>query len=141
REAEWAGRWWPPTIEAADLAVREAAAMIDLSAVAVVDVARPGAREYLQMMAMASVHKPVGRIICTPLLTPAGSFHSDLTIVRHGPQEFRIITGGADGARDLAWLRAHLPADGSVQLSDVTSGVCTIGVWGPRAREILTPLA
>src|SRR5699024_682375 len=121
--------------------MRETAAMIDLSAFAVFDVTGPGALDYLQQMAMASVDKPVGRIIYTPLLTPAGGFHSDLTIVRHGPQEFRIITGGADGARDLAWLRAHLPADGSVHLCDVTSGVCTVGVWGPRAREILTPLA
>lgn len=141
REAEWDARWWSRTIEAEHLAMREGAAMIDLSAFAIFDVTGPGAADYLQHLAMASVDRPVGRIIYTPLLTPDGGFRADLTIVRHGPQSFRVITGGADGARDLAWLRAHLPRDGSVHLTDVTSGVCTVGVWGPRAREILAPLA
>src|SRR5699024_7016502 len=80
REAEWDARWWSPLIEAEHLAMRETAAMIDLSAFAVFDVTGPGALDYLQQMAMASVDKPVGRIIYTPLLTPAGGFHSDLTI-------------------------------------------------------------
>lgn len=140
RAAEWDGRWWSRTIEAEHLAMRESAAMIDLSAFAVFDVTGPGALDHLQHVAMASVDRPVGRVVYTPLLTPAGGFHSDLTIVRRAEQDFRVITGGADGARDLAWLRAHLPEDGSVHLGDVTSGVCTVGVWGPRAREVLAPM-
>src|SRR5699024_2756461 len=114
RQAEWDARWWSRTIEAEHLAMRESAAMIDLSAFAVFDVTGPGALDYLQHLAMASVDRPVGRVIYTPLLTPAGGFHSDLTIVRRAEQDFRVITGGADGARDLAWLRAHLPDDDSV---------------------------
>lgn len=141
RDAEWDARWWSPTIEAEHLAMRDSAAMIDLSAFAVFDVTGPGALDYLQYLAVATVDRPVGRVVYTPLLTPAGGFRADLTIVRRGAHNFRVITGGADGARDLAWLRAHLPEDGSVHLSDVTSGVCTVGVWGPRARDILTSLA
>ena len=140
RGAEWDARWWSRIIEAEHLAMRESAAMIDLSAFAVFDVTGPGALDYLQHMAMASVDRHVGRVIYTPLLTPSGGFHSDLTIVRRDVQDFRVITGGADAARDWAWLRAHLPEDGSVHLDDVTSGVCTVGVWGPRARDILAPL-
>ncbi len=140
RDAEWDARWWSPIVEAEHLAMRESAAMIDLSAFSVFDVTGPGALDYLQHLAMASVDREVGRVIYTPLLTPAAGFRSDLTIVRRGRQDFRVITGAADGARDLAWLRAHLPEDGSVHLSDVTSGVCTVGVWGPRARDILAPL-
>ena len=33
--------------------------------------------------------------------------------------------------------RDHLPADGSAQLADLTSAWSTIGLWGPRARDIL----
>ena len=40
----------------------------------------------------------------------------------------------------MAWVRKHLPADGSVQLSDVTSSYGCFGLWGPRARDILAPL-
>ena len=35
------------------------------------------------------------------------------------------------------WLRDHLPEDGSAQLADLTSAWCTLGIWGPRARDIL----
>jgi glycine cleavage system aminomethyltransferase T len=35
------------------------------------------------------------------------------------------------------WLVDHLPADGSAQLTDLTSSWATFGLWGPRARDIL----
>jgi glycine cleavage system aminomethyltransferase T len=39
--------------------------------------------------------------------------------------------------RDRKWFVDHLPADGGVQLVDVTSGWGTLGVWGPRARDLV----
>ena len=137
RPHEWDARWWSPISNAEHLAMRERAAMIDLSAFAHFDVSGPGALDYLQHMVLAQVDKPVGRLIYTPVLAPNGGFRSDLTIVRLGEESFRVITGGADGARDAFWFRSHLPSDGSVVFSDVTSAVCTLGLWGPRARDIL----
>ena len=140
RPHEWDARWWSPIIEAEHLAMRERVAMIDLGAFAIFDVTGPGALAYLEHLAMARVDVQVGRVVYTPLLTPAGGFRSDLTIVRRGTDRFRVITGGAHGGRDWAWLADHLPADASVQLSDATSAVSTIGVWGPRARDLISSL-
>lgn len=140
RQAEWDASWWSPIIEAEHLAMRETVAMIDLGAFAVFDVTGPGALDYLELMAVAQVDRPVGRVVYTPLLTPDGGFRSDLTIIRRGEHSFRVITGGADGARDLAWFSAHLPSDGSVHLCDMTSAVSTVGVWGPRARDLVAAL-
>ncbi|GAA5105409.1 FAD-dependent oxidoreductase [Haloechinothrix salitolerans] len=137
RPHEWDARWWSPITNAEHLAMRERAAMIDLTAFAQFDVSGPGALDYLQYMVMAQVDKPVGRLIYTPVLAPNGGFRSDLTIVRLGDDHFRVITGGADGARDAFWFRSHLPDDGSVAFADITSAVCTLGLWGPRARDIL----
>ncbi|MGO1598377.1 MAG: glycine cleavage T C-terminal barrel domain-containing protein [Brachybacterium sp.] len=137
REAEWDRRWWSPIIEAEHLAMRERVALIDLGAFAIFDVCGPGALDLLEQLAVARIDVPIGRVVYTPLLTPRGTFRSDLTIVRRGPQDFRVITGGAEGARDLAWLRAHLPGDGSAHLMDVTSAVSSLGLWGPRARDLL----
>ncbi|MDN5898938.1 MAG: FAD-dependent oxidoreductase [Brachybacterium sp.] len=137
REAEWDRRWWSPIIEAEHLAMRKRAALIDLGAFAIFDVRGPGALEMLEQLAVARIDVPVGRVVYTPLLTPRGTFRSDLTIVRRGPEDFRVITGGAEGGRDLAWLRAHLPGDGSAQLMEVSSAVTSLGLWGPRAREVL----
>ena len=43
RPAEWDNRWWSPIINAEHLAMRERAAMFDLSAFAIFDVAGAGA--------------------------------------------------------------------------------------------------
>jgi glycine cleavage system aminomethyltransferase T/glycine/D-amino acid oxidase-like deaminating enzyme len=137
RPHEWDRRWWSPIINAEHLAMRERVAMIDLSAFAHFEVSGPGVVDYLQRMIVANADRRVGRLIYTPVLGPNGGFRSDLTVVRLGDQRYRIITGGADGARDAAWFSRHLPADGSVAFADVTSAVCTLGLWGPRARDVL----
>ncbi|PVZ14482.1 GcvT family protein [Actinomycetospora cinnamomea] len=137
RPHEWDARWWSPIIDAEHLAMRRGVAMIDLSAFSQFDVRGPGALPYLQHLTVAQMDRPVGRVIYTPVLGPDGGFRSDLTVVRLDDEHFRVITGGSDGARDLAWFRRHLPGDASVALHDVTSAVCTLGLWGPRARDVL----
>jgi glycine cleavage system aminomethyltransferase T/glycine/D-amino acid oxidase-like deaminating enzyme len=137
REAEWESRWWSPIINAEHLAMRERVAMIDLSAFAIFDVLGSGALDYLQRVALAEMEVPVGRVVYTPILNAHGGFKSDLTIMRLGDSHFRIVTGGADGPRDLKWFRDNLPDDGSASLLDVTSAWCTVGLWGPRARDVL----
>ena len=84
-----------------------------------------------------SVDVAVGRVVYTPWLSQSGGFKSDLTIMRLGDELFRVVTGGAHGMADKKWLRDHLPEDGSAQLADLTSAWCTLGIWGPRARDIL----
>jgi glycine cleavage system aminomethyltransferase T len=39
--------------------------------------------------------------------------------------------------RDRKWFTDHLADDGSVQLADLTSSWATLGVWGPRARDLV----
>ncbi len=48
REAEWESRWWSPIINAEHLALRDRAAMIDLTAFAIFDVTGPGALDAVQ---------------------------------------------------------------------------------------------
>jgi glycine cleavage system aminomethyltransferase T/glycine/D-amino acid oxidase-like deaminating enzyme len=137
RPAEWDSRWWSPVIQAEHLAMRERVAMVDLTAFAIFDLCGAGALDYVQKMAVFQMDVPVGRAVYTPLLDPRGGFRADLTIVRLGTDHFRVVTGGGDGARDKKWFQDHLPADGSVQLHDLTSSLCTVGLWGPRARDLL----
>ncbi|AYY13392.1 FAD-dependent oxidoreductase [Actinobacteria bacterium YIM 96077] len=138
RPHEWDQRWWSPIINAEHLAMRERVAMIDLSAFAHFDVAGPGVVDYMQKMIVAQADRPVGRLIYTPVLAPNGGFRSDLTVIRLDDDRYRVITGGSDGARDRAWFSRNLPSDGSATLTDLTSAVCTLGLWGPRARDVLS---
>jgi glycine cleavage system aminomethyltransferase T/glycine/D-amino acid oxidase-like deaminating enzyme len=137
RQAEWDARWWSPIINAEHLAMRESAGIFDLSAFAIFDVNGPGALDALQHAILAQLDVAVGRVVYTPVLSPGGGFKSDLTIMRLGEQTFRIVTGGAHGMADRKLFADGLPADGSATLVDVTTAWTTIGLWGPRARDIL----
>ena len=137
REAEWESRWWSPIANAEHLAMRERAALFDLTAFCVFDVLGPGAPAALQRVAMRQLDVAVGRVVYTPILTPSGGFRSDLTIMRLGEEHFRVVTGGLHGMADLKWFADHLPADGGAQIVDLTSSWCTLGLWGPRARDVL----
>ena len=75
-----------------------------------------------------------------PLLTPDGGIRADLTIQRLAGDRFRIVTGAFHGARDEVWFRRHLPADRSLQFENLSSALCTIGVWGPDARALLSTI-
>jgi glycine cleavage system aminomethyltransferase T/glycine/D-amino acid oxidase-like deaminating enzyme len=137
REGEWEARWWSPIINAEHLAMRDRVAMVDLSAFAIFDIAGPAALGFVQRMAVKQMDVPVGRVVYTPLLNPAGGVKADLTIMRLSGDRFRVVTGGFSGMADRTWFTSHLPYDGSAQLQDQTSAWCTLGLWGPRARDVL----
>jgi glycine cleavage system aminomethyltransferase T/glycine/D-amino acid oxidase-like deaminating enzyme len=138
REAEWEARWWSPIINAEHLALRDRAGYIDLSAFAIFDVAGRGALDAVQRVAMRQMDVAIGRVVYTPVLLPAGGFKADLTIMRMDDDVFRVVTGGGWGMSDLKWFKDHLPADGSAQIHDQTNSWTTLGLWGPRARDILS---
>ncbi|MGI8517773.1 MAG: GcvT family protein [Acidimicrobiia bacterium] len=137
RPHEWDRRWWSPIQNAEHLAMRERVAMVDLSPFVIFDFTGPGALAYLQHMATNNVEVKVGRSVYTPLLTEGGGFKADLTMLRVGDEHFRVVTGAFDGPRDKHWFRSHLPEDGQVQMTDLTSAMVTIGVWGPKARDLV----
>ena len=140
RPHEWDNRWWSPITNAEHLHLREHVGMVDLTAFNEFELTGPGVVDYLQRMCVNNVDVPVGKSIYTPLLSPGGGFRADLTIMRLGEQHFRVVTGAFDGGRDKHWFTRHLPADGSVTFTDRTSGICTIGVWGPNAVATMTPI-
>ena len=135
RQAEWEARWWSPVINAEHLAMRDACALVDLSAFAVLEISGPGALEAAQTLSVAQMNVAVGRVVYTSWLDEAGGFRADLTVMRLAEDRFRVVTGGATGMSDAKWISDHLPAGAS--LADLTSAWTTIGLWGPRARDVL----
>lgn len=140
RPHEWDRRWWSPIISAEHLHMREHGALIDLSAFQMFDVRGPGVVDYVERMTVNKCDRPVGNSIYTPVLAPNGGFRSDLTVLRLGDDWFRIVTGAFDGGRDEYWFRRNLPTDGSVQFTNLSQAVTTIGLWGPKAQELVAGL-
>jgi glycine cleavage system aminomethyltransferase T/glycine/D-amino acid oxidase-like deaminating enzyme len=140
REHEWDSRWWSPIINAEHLAMRDRAGIVDLSAFAIFDIVGPGALEAVQSTVVSQSDVPNGRVIYTPVLDERGGFRSDLTVMRLAHDRFRVVTGGAHGMVDLKWFADRLPKDGTASVVDLTSSFTTIGLWGPRARDILSSI-
>jgi glycine cleavage system aminomethyltransferase T/glycine/D-amino acid oxidase-like deaminating enzyme len=138
RAAEWESRWWSPIINAEHLAMRDRVGMVDLSAFVIFDVTGPGACAYLERLCVNKVDVAPGRTVYTPLLNGAGGILADLTIMRLAEDRFRVVTGGGMGMRDKKLFTDQLPEDGSAQLHDATNQWTTIGLWGPRARDVLS---
>jgi glycine cleavage system aminomethyltransferase T/glycine/D-amino acid oxidase-like deaminating enzyme len=138
REHEWDSRWWSPVINAEHLRMRDAAGVIDLTAFCIFDVTGPGALASVQQTCVAQCDVAVGKVVYTPVLDPKGGFRSDLTVMRLGEDHFRVVTGGAHGMADRKWFEDHL-VEGA-ELTDRTDQVSTIGLWGPRARDVLAGL-
>jgi 4-methylaminobutanoate oxidase (formaldehyde-forming) len=136
----WAGKLWSPAIGAEHRACREAAALFDESSFAKIEVAGQGAADFLERLCDNRVAREVGAVTYTQMLNAKGGIECDLTVSRLAEDRFRIVTGTAFGQHDLAWIRSHAPADGSVVVEDVTSKYACLGLWGPLARELLQPL-
>jgi glycine cleavage system aminomethyltransferase T len=133
----WAARYWSPIIGAEHLAVRERVGLFDLSNFYKIEVTGPGALAFLQKMTANNVDTPVGRSTYTAMLTPSGGIKCDLTVTRLGLDHFWVLTGGGTGPMDMAWLKLNAPNDGSVRIENISSAWTTIGVWGPRARDLV----
>ncbi len=139
RPRGWAGENWSTAIPAEHLATRERAGLFDETSFAKIEVSGPGARGLLQRLCANDIDRPLGTVTYTPMLNRRGGIEADVTVTRLARERFRIVTGTASGTHDLAWIgRQARDAPGSVEVRDVTSASACFGLWGPRAREILS---
>ncbi len=141
RPRGWAGTHWSPAIGAEHRGTRERAGLFDESSFSKLEIAGPGAAEFLQRLCDNDVARDIGAITYTQMLNGRGGIECDFTVTRVQEELFSIVTGTAFGNHDLSWVRRHAPADGSVRCSDVTARWACFALWGPRARDILAPLA
>ncbi|SFT57715.1 dimethylglycine oxidase [Geodermatophilus amargosae] len=133
----WAAQFWSPIAAAEAWKTRTAVAVYDMTPLKRLEVSGPGALALLQRLTTGEMDKSVGAVTYTLALDEAGGIRSDLTVARLGEQLFQI---GANGPLDLDHLRRQAPDDGSVQIRDTTGGTCCIGLWGPRARDVVRGL-
>jgi glycine cleavage system aminomethyltransferase T/glycine/D-amino acid oxidase-like deaminating enzyme len=140
RPRGWAGMHWSPAIGAEHSATRERAGLFDESSFSKLEIAGPGAAEFLEGLCDNRVARAVGAITYTQMLNSRGGIECDFTVTRVEEELFSIVTGTAFGNHDLSWIRRNSPADGSVRCSDVTARWACFALWGPRARDILSPL-
>lgn len=133
----WTRHNWSPNIGVEHLGTRERAGLFDETSFSKIFVRGPRALETLQYLCANEMDKPLGSVTYTQMLNPRGGIECDFTVTRLALDHFQIVTGTAFGAHDLQHIQTHAPSDG-VLIDDVTSQFACFGLWGPRARDILS---
>jgi 4-methylaminobutanoate oxidase (formaldehyde-forming) len=134
----WMAKNYSSAIEAEHLGTRARAGLFDETSFSKFEVRGKDALRVLQYLCANDVDKPIGAVVYTQMLNPRGGIECDFTVTRLGEERFRIITGTAFGEHDRSWIRLNAPEDAEFVLEDVTSQYAAIGLWGPRARDILS---
>lgn len=128
---------YSPAIEAEHLATRECAGLFDETSFSKFEIHGKDSLRALQYLCDNDIDKPVGSVVYTQMLNPRGGVECDFTVTRIAEDRFRIITGTAFGEHDRSWIRLNMPEDAEAEIVDVTSQYACLGLWGPRARDIL----
>ena len=128
---------WFPYAAAEHRAAREAVAVFDQTSFAKLKLEGADAEAVLQRLCANDVDVPPGRVVYTAMLNERGGFESDLTVTRLAADAYLLVTGSAQGTRDLDWIRRHLPAGARATVTEVTGAYAVLGLMGPRSRELL----
>jgi glycine cleavage system aminomethyltransferase T/glycine/D-amino acid oxidase-like deaminating enzyme len=140
RQRGWDKPDWFERVGEEHRAVRERVGIIDLTSFGKIEVAGAGALALLQRACANDVDKPIGSTIYTQFLDERGGIVADVTVRRDYIDRFAVITGSGYLAADLGWLVARAadePPIDRVTVEDRTDAWAVIGLWGPRAREVL----
>ncbi|XP_065214392.1 pyruvate dehydrogenase phosphatase regulatory subunit, mitochondrial [Planococcus citri] len=123
-------------------ACREAVGLIDYSSYTKIDLWSKGKEvvDALQYLCSNDVDVPIGSIIHTGLQNERGGYENDCSLVRIAENLYMMISPTIQQTRCKAWLEKHLPKDGSVNYSDVTSMFTAICIVGPFSRQLLAEL-
>lgn len=137
---DWTAKYWSPIIGKEHKTCREKLALFDLTAFTKLEVRGAQALEFLQSLSTNQIDVPVRKIVYTSMLNKSGGIMCDLTVTRVSEDCFWVITGGSVGRHDKAWIVEHIPEHYKVSVHDITSSYCSLGLWGPNARKLLSSL-
>ncbi|GGA61752.1 sarcosine dehydrogenase [Pseudoclavibacter endophyticus] len=130
----WAAAVWSPIAAAEANATRNAAALYDLSPLPRLEVAGAGATALLQRAVTGKIDRAVGTVTYTLLLDRSGGILGDVTVVRLGDESYLI---GSNGNLERLWLESLREGDDGITIREVSGGEGGLGLWGPRARQVL----
>ena len=130
--------WFEP-MAAEHHAARKAVIVTDQSSFGKILVQGTDAERFLDRLCANDLAVPVGKVVYTQMLNQRGGVETDVTVQRLTADEYLVVTGTGQLARDIAWLRRHLGDERAV-LNDVTSGTAILGVAGPKACELMARL-
>ncbi|KAF1972917.1 dimethylglycine dehydrogenase precursor [Bimuria novae-zelandiae CBS 107.79] len=136
----WSAQHYSPIAAAEAWKTRNAVAMYDMTAFHRFEISGPGALALLQRLTTSDLDKEPGSITYTLMLDNAAGIRGDIFVSRIEDEIFQI---GANSAIEFHYLthearfqRQQSPTQW-VQVHEITGSTCSIGLWGPRARDVI----
>jgi 4-methylaminobutanoate oxidase (formaldehyde-forming) len=139
-EYTWGKPNWLPWSAAEQTSTRTNVTVFDQTSFSKYLLVGPDAEAALQWLCTADVGVEVGMSVYTGMLNERGTYESDVTVTRTGPDEFLIVSSAATTERDKDHIRKNLPDCAGASLVDVTSAWAVFGVMGPKSRDLLSTL-
>lgn len=133
---------WFDSVSNEYAACREFIGLSDYSSFTKIDLWSNGVEvvNFLQYLCSNDVDVPIGSIIHTGVQNYHGGYENDCSLARIAFNHYMMIAPTIQQTRCKYWINRHLPVDGSVAVSDVTSAYTAICIMGPATRQLLSEL-
>ncbi|QFT31687.1 4-methylaminobutanoate oxidase (formaldehyde-forming) [Labrenzia sp. THAF82] len=128
---------WEQRVRAECEAVRDGVGVLDLPGFSRFALNGEGAAEYLRNKIAGALPK-AGRMTLGYFPDNRGRVLTEMSIIRHGEDDFTLITAAPAQWHDFAVLKDGLPE--GLSLKDRTREVTTLIVSGPKSRELFAKL-
>jgi aminomethyltransferase len=131
---------YPTGILAEHHAVRSGAGIFDVSHMGEFEITGPDRNAFVNRVTCNDVSQlEPGGVQYSALLTPEGTFVDDCTVYRFD-DKLMIVVNASNTAKAWEHIVAHKGGI-NVRLKDISAEVGLLAVQGPRAEEVLRPLA
>lgn len=136
----WSAQYYSPIAAAEAWKTRNAVAMYDMTAFHRFEISGPGALHLLQRLTTSNLMRESGSITYTLLLDHEGGIRGDIFVSMIEDELFQIGANSATEfhylAREARFQRQQSPGQW-VEVREITGSTCSIGLWGPRARDVI----
>ncbi len=127
---------WEAGIKREVEACTNSAGVLDMPGFSRYTLKGEGAAEWLRTQIAGALPK-AGRMNLGYFTDSRGRIVTEVTIIRWGEDDFWIMTAAVAQWHDFEYLQNRLPADGSLELKDITTDWSTHLLTGPKSREML----
>jgi aminomethyltransferase len=122
-------------------AVRQRVGMFDISHMGEFLLEGPRALEAIQRVTVNDASTlAVDQAQYSAMVNDSGGIIDDCVVYRLADERWMMVVNASNVTKDLAQVRAHLPADG-VDLRDESDRITLLAVQGPRAAETVAELS
>lgn len=127
---------WFEQVALEHASAREDVVLFDLSAFAKFEIVGDEATDLCQRATTVDIDHAPGRVVYTLFCNTAGGIELDGTVTRLAENRFLVVTPSTSHTKALGYL-TKLARDFSAEVIDRTGSLATIGVVGPKSRELL----